>query len=180
MLFIIIRLSIIELTFCWAIGLSDYRSSKQFFSVYQTIEYQTTNSLRKIIGLSIISLRKLTIGQSAIRTRKKCRCPALLHRSLDSLIPRGWGCLRVNNTVAEFIDPWLGDKVKSGIGLSCWPASHVAWRAGTTTPCQSWTLSPQSGIYEFGSDEDKRWEPPVRNVRYKKCSKRIVNCMNEN
>jgi hypothetical protein len=29
--------------------------------------------------------------------------------------------------VAEFIDPWLRDKVNSGIGLSYRPASHVAW-----------------------------------------------------
>jgi hypothetical protein len=28
--------------------------------------------------------------------------------------------------VAEFKDPWLGDKVNSGIGLSYRPASHVA------------------------------------------------------
>jgi hypothetical protein len=35
--------------------------------------------------------------------------------------------------VAEFIDPWQADKVNSGIGLLYWPASHVAWRADTTT-----------------------------------------------
>ncbi len=28
--------------------------------------------------------------------------------------------------VAEFIDPWLGDKMNSGIGLSYRPANHVA------------------------------------------------------
>ncbi len=32
----------------------------------------------------------------------------------------------------------MGDKVNSGIGLSYRPASHVAWRAGTT-------LSPSQG-----------------------------------
>jgi hypothetical protein len=32
-------------------------------------------------------------------------------------------------TVAEFIDPWLGDKVNSGIGLSYRPSSHdfISW-----------------------------------------------------
>ncbi len=43
----------------------------------------------------------------------------------------------------------LGDKANSDIGLSYRPASHVAWRAGTTTLCRSW-LYPPLGIYEFG------------------------------
>jgi hypothetical protein len=30
-----------------------------------------------------------------------------------------------STTVAEFIDPWLRDKVNSGIGLSYRPANHV-------------------------------------------------------
>jgi len=38
--------------------------------------------------------------------------------------------------VAEFIDPLLGVIVNSGIGLSYRPASHVAWRDGTTTLCR--------------------------------------------
>jgi hypothetical protein len=41
--------------------------------------------------------------------------------------------------VAEFIDPSLGNKVNSGIGLSYRPASPciLAWRAGTTNLCLS-------------------------------------------
>ncbi len=35
--------------------------------------------------------------------------------------------------VAEFIDPWLWDKVNSGIGLSYRHARLHGWRAGTTT-----------------------------------------------
>ncbi len=51
--------------------------------------------------------------------------------------------------VAEFIDPWLGEKVNSGIGLPHRPASHVAWHA-CTDPYAGVDLIPQSGIYEFG------------------------------
>jgi hypothetical protein len=39
---------------------------------------------------------------------------------------------RCTATVAEFIVPGWGDKVKSGTGLLYRPASHVARRAGTT------------------------------------------------
>ncbi len=56
---------------------------------------------------------------------------------------------RCTATVAEFIAPGWGDKVKSGIGLLSRPASHVARRAGTTTLCRSWLYS-QSEIFEFG------------------------------
>ncbi len=53
-------------------------------------------------------------------------------------------CLLISVPVAEFIDPWLGDKVNSGIGLSHRPAN----RYDNSMP--ELTLSPQSGIYEFG------------------------------
>jgi hypothetical protein len=49
------------------------------------------------------------------------------------------------NPVAEFIDPWPGDKVNSGTGLSHRPANHVAWRAGTTTLYAGADSIPQSG-----------------------------------
>ncbi len=51
--------------------------------------------------------------------------------------------------VAEFIDPWLGDKVNSGIGLSYRHARLQGWRAVTTTLCLSW-LYPPVRDYEFG------------------------------
>ncbi len=51
--------------------------------------------------------------------------------------------LSLRSTVAQFTDPWLGDKVNSGIGLSYRPSSHVAWHADTTSLCWSWLL--QSG-----------------------------------
>jgi hypothetical protein len=41
------------------------------------------------------------------------------------------------HSVAEFIDPWLRDKINSGIGLLYRLASHVAWRVGTKTLCLS-------------------------------------------
>jgi hypothetical protein len=44
--------------------------------------------------------------------------------------------------VAEFIDPWLGDKVRSGIGFVV-PARQPCSLAGAD-------FIPQSGIYEFG------------------------------
>ncbi len=52
--------------------------------------------------------------------------------------------------VAEIIDPWLGDKVNSGLVLLYLPASHVAWRAGTTALCWSWLYpSVRDLLYEF-------------------------------
>ncbi len=46
--------------------------------------------------------------------------------------------------VAEFIYPWLGDKVNSGAGLSYRAANYVAWRAGVD-------VIPQSGIYDYSA-----------------------------
>ncbi len=50
--------------------------------------------------------------------------------------------LMSSGVVAKFIDPWLGDKVNSGIGLSYRSASHVAWRTGSTALCRSWLYTP--------------------------------------
>ena len=49
-----------------------------------------------------------------------------------------------NRPVAEFIDPGLGDKDNSGIGLSFRHARLHGWRAGTTIICRTpeLTLSP--------------------------------------
>jgi len=49
--------------------------------------------------------------------------------------------------VAEFIDPWLGDTVKSGMGLSYRHARLHAWRACTTTLCRSWLSSPVRDLW---------------------------------
>ncbi len=49
-----------------------------------------------------------------------------------------------HKTVAEFIDPWMGYKVNSGIGLSYCPASTCSL-AGRYNPMPELTLSPQSG-----------------------------------
>ncbi len=46
--------------------------------------------------------------------------------------------------VADFIDPWMGDKVTSGIGLLD-RHTPVRRRAGTTTLCRSWLYSPSQG-----------------------------------
>jgi hypothetical protein len=61
--------------------------------------------------------------------------------------------------VAKFRDPWLGDKVDSGIGLSyrAGPPTHVAWRTGMKTLCRSWLYPhppsppPQSGSVNSAS-----------------------------
>ncbi len=54
----------------------------------------------------------------------------------------------ITQPVAKFIDPWLGDKVSSGIGFSWYRHARLhGWRAGTTTGVD---FIPQSGIYEFG------------------------------
>jgi hypothetical protein len=47
-----------------------------------------------------------------------------------------------------FIIPDCGDKVNSGTGLLCRPVNHVAWRAGTTTQCQSQPY-PSGRDFEF-------------------------------
>ncbi len=51
----------------------------------------------------------------------------------------------VSWSVAEFIDPWLGDKVNSGIGLSYWPASSCSLTGRYDNLMPELTLSPQSG-----------------------------------
>ncbi len=52
--------------------------------------------------------------------------------------------------VAEFINPWLGDKVDYGIGLSYRPASHVACGVSVQQLHAGVDFISQSGIYEFG------------------------------
>ncbi len=44
------------------------------------------------------------------------------------------------------MEPWLGDKVNSGIGLSYQHARLLGWRTGTTTLCRSWLYSPVSDL----------------------------------
>ncbi len=48
-------------------------------------------------------------------------------------------------TVVELIDPWLGDKVNSGIGLSYRPANLLA-----REPLAGVDFILRSGIFEFG------------------------------
>jgi hypothetical protein len=55
------------------------------------------------------------------------------------------GKVRKTSSRMHFIDPWLGDKVNSGTGLSYRPANHVAWRAGTKTLRRSWLCPPSQG-----------------------------------
>ncbi len=52
---------------------------------------------------------------------------------------------RCHSTVAESIDPWLGDKVNLGTGLSYPHARLHGWRTGTTTLCRSWHYPPSQG-----------------------------------
>jgi hypothetical protein len=52
-------------------------------------------------------------------------------------------------TLAEFIDTDWGDKVNSGIG-SYWLARLHRTAGRYDNPILELTLSPQSGIYEFG------------------------------
>ncbi len=51
------------------------------------------------------------------------------------------------HSVAVFIDLRQEDKVNSCIGLSYWPASHVAWSAGTTTLCRRWLYPPRWDLW---------------------------------
>ncbi len=48
------------------------------------------------------------------------------------------GTVLYRTPVAEFIDPRLGDKVNSVIGLSYRQARLYGWRAATTSLCRSW------------------------------------------
>ncbi len=54
----------------------------------------------------------------------------------------------VNKPVAEFIDPWLGDKVNSGIGLSYRPANHAcSLGVPVRQPYAGVDFLPHLGIY---------------------------------
>ncbi len=67
------------------------------------------------------------------------------------LIPDPNPAFQVNaDPVAEFIDPWLGDKVDSGIGLSYRPAS-ICSLAGRQPYARVDFIPPSQGRdYEFG------------------------------
>ncbi len=81
------------------------------------------------------SIPQMNSGRGSVQTRTQTK--ALLGSMLS---------------VGEFIDPWLGDKVNSGIGLLYRPASlcSLACRCDNLMPeltissCQGW------GIYEIG------------------------------
>ncbi len=47
--------------------------------------------------------------------------------------------------LAEFVDPWLGNKVNSGIGLSCRPVSPGSLAGRYNNPMPELTLPLQSG-----------------------------------
>ncbi len=88
--------------------------------------------------------------------------------------------------LAEFIDPWLGDKV---IELSYRHSRLHGWRVGTTTLCRSWLYPPVRDLWiqlllfshiaplsfslsiidmlfsEMGSDQ--RWAAILKNVSFK-------------
>ncbi len=77
------------------------------------------------------------------------------------LAPVYWCCKHKKNlhnkfglalgfAVAEFIDPDWGDKVNSGIRLLYWPDRLHGLADRYDNPMLELTLSPQSGIYEFG------------------------------
>ncbi len=60
---------------------------------------------------------------------------------------RSCSSCNIYQSVAEFVDPWRGDKVNSGIGMSYGQLAHVAWRAGTTTLCRSWPYLPSQDLW---------------------------------
>ncbi len=56
-----------------------------------------------------------------------------------------------SNPVAEFIDPWLGNKVNSGIGCCTGTPGYTAGGpVHVQQPYAGVDFIPQSGIYEFG------------------------------
>jgi len=50
-------------------------------------------------------------------------------------------------SVAESIDPWLGNKENPRIGLSYWHARLHCWRDGRTTLCRRWLYPPVSDLW---------------------------------
>ncbi len=58
--------------------------------------------------------------------------------------------------VAEFIDPWLGDKVNSGIGL-LYRGTPGYMAGGLQQPYAGVDFIPQSGICEFGYRYNIPW-----------------------
>jgi hypothetical protein len=55
-----------------------------------------------------------------------------------------WTRVRYKSTVAEFIDPWLGDEVNPGMGLTYRPANPCSLAGRYDNPMPELTLSPQS------------------------------------
>ncbi len=72
--------------------------------------------------------------------------------------PQAW-CRKNYAPVAEFMGPWLRDKVNSGTGLSYrGPPAHVAWRAGMTTLYAGVDFTPQSGSMNSATGScTQRW-----------------------
>ncbi len=62
-----------------------------------------------------------------------------------------------SNPVAKFIDPWLEDKVNSGIELSYRPASHSSLTGRYDNPVPELTLSPQSVSMNSATGELRLW-----------------------
>ncbi len=67
------------------------------------------------------------------------------------MAPYAYSAWYIYCTVAEFIDPWLGDKVNSGIRLSTFYRTGTpGYMAGgpVRQPYVGVDFVPQSGIYE--------------------------------
>ncbi len=68
-------------------------------------------------------------------------------------------------SVAEFIDPWLGNKVNNVIGLSYRHARLHGWPSGTTTVLPGMTLSPSQGSMNSATDQTSpgryNWMPHI-------------------
>ncbi len=65
------------------------------------------------------------------------------------------------NPVAEFIDPWLGDKVNSGMGLSYRHSKLHGWWAGTRNLCRSWLYSPVTDLWIRLQPFSESFTPPL-------------------
>ncbi len=78
-------------------------------------------------------------------------CSAALFSIQPSLVIWGGGVESGWRPLSEFLDPDWGDKVNSGLWLPYWPARLHGTVVRNDNPMPELTLSPSSGIYEFGN-----------------------------
>jgi hypothetical protein len=96
------------------------------------------------------------IVESAWKYRRRLDGTLFILYILSLRIHNSFTAPSISLPEAEFIDPWLGDKVNSGIGLSYRPASPWSLSGRYNNPMQEVALSPQSGSMNSDTGNPKQ------------------------